>query len=168
MEWHAEDGVRPAFLGNKRLIDGWDVALNLSARVEYACLAVLELAVQFAAATPVSLKRIAEPHDIPTQFLVQILLQLKAAGIVQSSRGVSGGYQLAMPPDQISMGDVVRAVEGTSNLRDPKDPLSNRAGQVLSETWNSLDVQQWQFLDTVTFAQLSRQVSMPLEPMYYI
>lgn len=142
--------------------------MNLSAKVEYACLAVLELAVQHEGAGPTPLKKIAEPHRIPTQFLVQILLQLKAAGLVLSIRGVSGGYQLAMPPDQIRLGDVVRAVEGVTSTRDTHLPQINLAERVLREAWQALDVQQWEFLDSLTFAQLVRRVRAPHEPMYYI
>jgi Rrf2 family cysteine metabolism transcriptional repressor len=143
--------------------------VNVSAKVEYACLALLELAVQHEVAGPTPLKKIAEPHRIPTQFLVQILLQLKAAGLVLSSRGVSGGYQLAMPPDQIRLGDVVRAVEGTTATRDtPESSDTNLAERVLREAWQALDTQQWEFLDSVTFAQLVRRVRAPHEPMYYI
>ena len=68
--------------------------MNISAKTEYACVAVLELALNYGSGQPLQVRRIAEAHGIPSRFLVQILLQLKAAGLVSSTRGASGGYQL--------------------------------------------------------------------------
>ena len=71
----------------------------LSAKAEYASLAMLELAVQYGDPRPVRLADLADKHGIPQRFLVQILLQLKGAGLVSSVRGAAGGYQLARPPE---------------------------------------------------------------------
>ena len=69
--------------------------MRISAKAEYACVAMLELAANYAEPQPVRIKTIAEAQGIPPYFLVQILLQLKTAGLVVSVRGASGGYQLA-------------------------------------------------------------------------
>ena len=74
--------------------------MKFSAKTEYACLAVLELARAFDSDEPVRIRSIAEEHGIPSRFLVQILLQLKGAGLVNSTRGAAGGYQLAKPPGE--------------------------------------------------------------------
>ena len=68
---------------------------SISARTEYACIAMLDLARHSEQPRPVRIRDIAERHGIPSRFLVQILLQLKAAGLVQSIRGAGGGYRLA-------------------------------------------------------------------------
>src|SRR5262245_12784322 len=77
-------------------------SMRVSAKAEYACIAMIELAVNYREPVPVRLKLIAEAHGIPQGFLVQILQQLKVAGLVASTRGASGGYQLGRPPEQIS------------------------------------------------------------------
>ncbi len=61
--------------------------MKLSAKTEYACLAVLELAARYGTGEPVRIRTIADEHGIPSRFLVQILLQLKGAGFVASTRG---------------------------------------------------------------------------------
>ncbi len=61
--------------------------MRISAKTEYACVAVLELAAQYGTGQPVRIRKIAERHDVPPRFLVQILLQLKGAGLVASTRG---------------------------------------------------------------------------------
>ena len=72
--------------------------MHISARTEYACIAVLELASSYDTGEPVQLRRIAAAHGIPSRFLVQILLQLKNAGIVQDEkRGTQVYYNLRCP-----------------------------------------------------------------------
>src|SRR3954452_14365815 len=68
--------------------------MRVSAKAEYACIAMLELAANYGDSQPVRVKSIADHHGIPQRFLVQILLQLKGAGYVTSTRGAAGGYQL--------------------------------------------------------------------------
>ena len=86
-------------------------SVNISSRCEYGCRAVVELAQQAAAAQPVTVEHIAERRHIPEKFLIHILLQLKRAGIVRSIRGARGGYLLARAPEDISLLDIVRAVD---------------------------------------------------------
>src|SRR5947209_11234762 len=83
--------------------------MRVSAKAEYACVAVLELAANYGDAQPVRVKTIADAHGISLRFLVQILLQLKGAGLVVSTRGASGGYHLTRPPE--------RSEEHTSELQ---------------------------------------------------
>lgn len=144
------------------------MALNVSAKVNYACLAMLELAHQHASGKPTQIRRLAETHGIPAQFLVQILLQLKAAGLVCSTRGSCGGYRLSQPPDSISIGDVVRAVEGASNDVTVDDTLSNPTTVVLRQLFRQLDQVVWEAFDTTMLHDLVERVSVSSEPMYYI
>ena len=87
-----------------------------SAKTEYACVALLELALHHNDPTPLRLKAISDKHGISHRFLVQILLQLKSAGLVASTRGASGGYHLGRPPDRITIADIV-------NVIDPPEPM---------------------------------------------
>ena len=87
-------------------------AMKVSAKTEYACLAMLELAARYGSGEPVRIRTIADEHGIPSRFLVQILLQLKGAGFVTSTRGAAGGYQLVKPPEEISLGEVMAVIEG--------------------------------------------------------
>jgi Rrf2 family protein len=86
--------------------------MRISAKAEYACLAVLDLAMSYGSREPVRIKQIAEGRGIPHGFLVQILQQLKGAGYVVSTRGAAGGYQLARPPAAISLAEVLIAIDG--------------------------------------------------------
>jgi Rrf2 family protein len=85
--------------------------MRLSAKAQYACVAMVDLAVNHSDPNPVHLKHIADKHGISQRFLVQILLQLKGAGLVESTRGATGGYLLAKPPSEISLADIVHAID---------------------------------------------------------
>ena len=142
--------------------------MNLSAKTEYACLAVLELTLHHESGQPVRVREIADAHGIPSRFLVQILLQLKGAGLVTSTRGMAGGYRLSRTPQDITLGDVRRVVEGRG-----AEPVSNagrqtRASRTLLATWQRIAATQRELLDGVTFADLAATLREPAESMYYI
>jgi len=99
--------------------------VNRSAKTEYACLAVLELAAKYGAGEPVRVRAIADRQGIPSPFLVQILLQLKSAGVVESTRGSAGGYRLARDPATLSLGEVVAIIEGVTGDRLTGDRLTS-------------------------------------------
>lgn len=84
--------------------------MRVTAKGEYATQAVLHLAMQYP--DVVAIHDIAERHHIPLKYLEQILLELKRGGILESRRGVHGGYTLARAPEKISVGDVLRLVDG--------------------------------------------------------
>lgn len=85
--------------------------MRLSRKSEYACLALVDLAEHYSQGY-VKLADIVERKDIPKDFLVQLLLRLKNAGYVKSLRGVSGGYRLAKPPQEISIAEIIRLMDG--------------------------------------------------------
>src|SRR5581483_5093986 len=97
--------------------------MRISAKAEYACVAMLELAANYSDAQPVRIKAIAEAQGIPQRFLVQILLQLKTAGLVASVRGAAGGYQLARSPQAITLAEVIAAIDDRS--LSPRSALGN-------------------------------------------
>lgn len=84
--------------------------MRISAKGEYAAKAVLYLSLHYPKV--VTIHEVAENHRIPIKYLEHILLALKKAGLVESRRGVRGGYLLARPPQQISVGEVLRVVDG--------------------------------------------------------
>src|SRR5438067_3460620 len=102
--------------------------MKISAKAEYACLAVLALARHGPGATPLRIREISGSYGIPERYLVQILLQLKGAGLVTSTRGASGGYRLARAPDKISLAEVVNLIDRAPAPRpapvaSPRSPL---------------------------------------------
>jgi len=142
--------------------------MKVAAKTEYACLAILELAARYGSGEPVRIRDIAEPHGIPARFLVQILLQLKSAGLVNSTRGAAGGYQLVKSPEEITLGQVMAVIEGaetepTSNLSD-----TTPTAHVLLDAWRKIADVHRQMLASITFAELADQVRRTAEHMYYI
>jgi Rrf2 family protein len=136
--------------------------ITISFRVQYACLAVLELARRRASPRPTRIDEIASEQGIPKQFLVHILLQLKREGILASTRGVGGGYTLAKHPSEVTVGDVVRAVEPT--LTSPETRSNSRAGgnpsdAALFSLWRDVEREAVQVIDGVTFADLLERTS---------
>lgn len=142
--------------------------MNISAKTEYACLAVLELAAQFGSGEPVRLKTIADKHGIPARFLVQILLQLKGAGIVGSTRGASGGYQLIRPPSELTLADVMAVIDGHSATVASAINRPTQASEALLRTWQNVADTQQDMLRGLTYADLVAQLTPEAEAMYYI
>src|SRR5262249_54612008 len=106
--------------------------MRISAKAEYACVAMLELAAKHGEGQPLRVGDIAAPHGIPQRFLVQILLQLKTAGLVASLRGAAGGYQLARSPEKISLADVINVIDRAPEGRPAAPhPTASPATQAL-------------------------------------
>jgi Rrf2 family cysteine metabolism transcriptional repressor len=140
----------------------------VSAKTEYACIAVLELAARHAREEPVRIREIAEAHGIPSRFLVQILLQLKSAGLVQSIRGAAGGYQLARDPEEITLLDVMTVVDAQFGQSATSATRATPTTRVLQRTWKDVAAQQRELLSSITFAGLVERLKGAPEGMYYI
>jgi Rrf2 family protein len=140
----------------------------ISAKTEYACIAVLELATRYDSGEPVRIREIADAHGIPSRFLVQILLQLKSAGLVNSTRGASGGYQLARPPGEISLSDVMSVVDSQSGAIRSYTEVPTATSRVLLHRWQEVARQERDMLNEITFAELVGQLKEQGEGMYYI
>ena len=142
--------------------------MKVSAKTEYACLAVLELAARYGSGEPVRIKTIADEHGIPPRFLVQILLQLKAAGVVASTRGAAGGYQLIKEPADVSLREVMAIIEGQE--ADLKTSVSDRSptGKVLHDAWQEIAGKERVMLESLTYDLLVDRVKRQQEMMYYI
>ena len=117
--------------------------VRISTRGDYACRALLSLALHDKEPGPISVRDIATRTALPQPYLEQILLALKGAGLVKSKRGVGGGYTLARQPDEILLSEILSAVDGPISLGDFGEPHRNGAcdheGQcVLLAIWHSV------------------------------
>ncbi len=133
--------------------------MKISAKAEYACLAVLALARHGPAGPPMRIREISESSAIPERYLVQILLQLKAAGLVVSTRGASGGYHLARPASAISLSEVLTAIEGPDVSSHEQAGSRRTTSRVLDLVWESVRAAERAVLDRTTIAQLAEQSS---------
>jgi len=133
--------------------------VKVSTRGDYASRALLSLSLHSGAGQPTSVKDIAERTGLPPPYLEQILLALKGAGLVRSKRGVGGGYVLARPPEDITLGQVVSAVEGPIVAGDFGEPHQNGAcdheGQcALLTVWADVGEHMRRHLDSFTLADM--------------
>jgi len=130
--------------------------MRLSAKADYALRASLELAT--AGEGHVKAEALARAQDIPLRFLEQILLDLKHAGLVASQRGAEGGYWLAKPPGDISLADVIRAVEGPlANVRGvrPEELEYEGAAASLRDVFVALRANIRAVLEDATLAEVA-------------
>src|SRR5215472_17078558 len=131
--------------------------MRVSAKVDYAVRAGAELAAAYGGG-PVKGDTIAQAQGILLKFLENILLDLKHAGLVQSQRGAEGGYLLAKAPEEISVADVIRAVEGPiANVRGDRPEQVEYAGTAapLRDVWIAVRANLRAVLEVVTLADLA-------------
>jgi Rrf2 family protein len=126
--------------------------MRISAKAEYACLAVIELARSASLGAPKRVRELADAQQLPGRYLIQILLQLKAAGLVHSSRGSVGGYQLARPPSEISVGEVIAAIDGRGK---PLRKSRSEAARGLSDLLDRAGAAAWGVLASSSIADLA-------------
>ena len=149
--------------------------VRVSTRGDYASRALLSLALHADESAPTSVRDIAERTALPQPYLEQILLALKGAGLVRSKRGVGGGYVLARPAQDITLGQIVSAVDGPIVVGDFGLPHENGAcdheGQcVLLAVWADVGEHMRKHLESFTLAEMARRARGgrpalgPLEP----
>jgi Rrf2 family iron-sulfur cluster assembly transcriptional regulator len=134
--------------------------VKVSTRGDYASRALLSLALHADIPTPTSVRDIAERTGLPQPYLEQILLALKGAGLVRSKRGVGGGYVLARRPEEITLGDIVSAVDGPIVAGDfgvpHQDGACDHEGQcVLLAIWAEVGEHMRRHLDGSTLADIA-------------
>jgi Rrf2 family protein len=130
--------------------------MRISARADYAVRAAAELAA--AGEGPTKGDAIAQAQGIPLKFLENILGDLRHAGIVRSQRGADGGYWLARPADQITVADVIRAVEGPlASVRGgpPEDVAYVGAAESLASVWIAVRASLRNVVERVTLADVA-------------
>ena len=135
--------------------------MKISYKSDYALKTLLELALNYNKGV-VSINDLAKKGDIPYKFLEQVLLTLKKGGFVDSKRGMSGGYYLAKSPDNITLGEAIRFIEG------PIEPLICASKKrydeckdfntcVLKDIWRQVYTATSMVIDSITFAELVRR-----------
>lgn len=124
--------------------------MNVSVRCEYALRAVLDLALA-EPGSPVRIADIARRQDVPQKFLETILADLKKQGFLESRRGADGGYLLAKAPESITIGQVIRGIEGSRGGRASAGDASP-----LDFLWARVDESIAQVIDSTDFASLAR------------
>jgi Rrf2 family protein len=131
--------------------------MRISAKADYAVRAALELAAS-PEGQPVKGERLAEAQNIPLQFLEHILLELKHARLIQARRGAKGGYWLARDPAEITVADVIRAVEGPlANIHEhaPEELHYGGPAEKLRDVWVAVRAGLRAVLENVTLADLA-------------
>lgn len=147
--------------------------VKVSTRGDYASRALLSLALHAEHPGPTSVRDLAERTGLPQPYLEQILLALKGAGLVRSKRGVGGGYVLAREPGEVTLGQIVAAVDGPIVVGDFGEPHTNGAcdheGQcVLLAVWEDVGRHMRRHLDSFTLADMVEQArgNQPPAPLH--
>jgi Rrf2 family protein len=128
--------------------------MRISAKGEYAIKAVLDLALHHGPGL-IPIQEIADRQGIPQRYLEQVLLALKRDGLLTSKRGASGGYHLTRAPEDITVGAVLRAVEGNGA---PFEVTGSTRGQDLAGLWEEIAGAVSQVIDRLTFEALAARV----------
>ncbi len=130
---------------------------DLHARVRYALRAAIDLAEHYDGETPVKISEIADRTAVPPKYLVHILLALKRALLVNSTRGPSGGYWLVRPAHTILVSQIVDAVQPRGGKKAPDLEDEVPSDRVINEVWQRAENARKQLLRNLTLAQLLPQ-----------
>ena len=131
--------------------------MRISAKTDYAIRAATELAAS-GGDTWVKTETVAERQGIPLPFLLNILAELRTAGLVQSRRGAEGGYRLAQPAETVAVADVIRAIDGPlANIAGerPEDVEYSGPAVALRDVWVALRATMRSVLEGVTLADVA-------------
>lgn len=137
--------------------------MKISTKVEYACRVLAELARLHGSPQLVQIEHLARIEHVPPNFLAQILSELRNAGLITSRRGIQGGYALARPPDQISLYDIILAIDG--DVLDFSVTQEGRSSRRMREVWTEV---RDSITDTLKRYTLDLLLSKSPEEMYYI
>jgi Rrf2 family protein len=127
--------------------------MRVTLKGDYALKAIFDLTLQ-PQGVPIRIADIAKRQRIPQKFLELILASLKQGGFVESKRGAEGGYMLSRPPDTITVGQVLRYVEGSRGARQRRHQDSD---EPFAEMWRAVDDAISSVVDKLTFAELARR-----------
>ncbi|HVS52336.1 MAG TPA: Rrf2 family transcriptional regulator [Opitutaceae bacterium] len=137
--------------------------MKISVKVDYACRVMAELARLHGSGGLAQIEQLARAEAVPANFLAQILLKLRDHGLIASRRGNQGGYTLARPPEEISLHDILVAVEG--HCLHLSGNFEGRSGRKLKQVWTEIDRALVEKTKSYTLDQL---ISKNLAEMYYI
>ena len=137
--------------------------MKISAKVDYACRVLAELARLHGTSELVQIEHLATVEQVPQNFLAQILSELRNGGLITSRRGIQGGYALARPPDQISVYDIFVAIDGeVLGLNGNHD---GRSGRRMRQVWTEI---RDSLAEQTKHYTLDKLLSKTPEEMYYI
>lgn len=151
--------------------------MKLSTKGRYGSRAMLDLAIHYnETGAPVALSGIAERQGISEEYLEQIFSSLRRSGLVESVRGAQGGYKLGRPADKITVGDILRVLEGSlapvDCVAEGKAPACERYDEcVMNGVWLKLRDAIVNTVDSITLADLveeAHEKQNKSQPMYYI
>ena len=140
--------------------------MQLPVKAHYAVTAALAMAERYAGGDLLTARAISQDQHIPSQFLGQILQQLRTAGLITSTRGSSGGFRLVRSPEAISVAEIVDAVCPTSNCGEFSE--ASRHARVVNEVWQELNQCQRDLMERVTLGHLVEQIVESPQAMFYI
>jgi Rrf2 family transcriptional regulator, cysteine metabolism repressor len=126
--------------------------VRITAKAEYACLALIALARRDREKRPIHIREIAHEEGIPESTLTQILVKLKRAGLVRSTRGSTGGYSLAHPPEEITLGRILLTIDGDNGATRE---LQGSSARVLASVWAEIRATERKLLEQTSIAQLA-------------
>ncbi|MFI5356493.1 MAG: RrF2 family transcriptional regulator [Opitutales bacterium] len=110
--------------------------MKISVKVDYACRVLAEMARLHGTGTLAQIDHLAKLEAVPANFLAQILSELRNGGLIVSKRGIQGGYALARPPDQISLYDIVKVIDG--EFLEFSGNHEGRSGRRIKQVWTEL------------------------------
>ncbi len=143
--------------------------MRVSLRSNYGIMAAVDLAMQ-GGAGPIQAKSIARRQGIPARFLEQVLHTMKKAGLVSSQRGAQGGYVLSRKPSDVSVAEVLEALEGP--ILHMTDSNGRAQGSILlAKVWDRVHEAERHVLEAITIEELAgeqRQIEQQRSPMYHI
>ena len=126
--------------------------MRLHSKSDYACRALESLALHYPNEQPLRIEEIAKHHAISVNYLAQILLELKAKGLIRSQRGKAGGYVLAKPPGKITFGVVIRAIHG--EVIDLPVLAEQQCSAEIKHAWRRFRSAAEAAADSITFEQI--------------
>ena len=136
--------------------------MKITSSIEYATRLMTTLARAYGQA-PLPAERLAETDNVPSDYVSQILVKLRRAGLVNSHRGSAGGYALSRPPAEITLGQVVRAVDGDvfedvcEKYHGGQKDCRHQDGCSISPVWGRLGALVTQYFESVTLASILTQ-----------
>ena len=131
--------------------------MKISAKIDYACKALLELSLHWPAKKPLAMSVIAAKQNIPLQFLTQILITLKQLGYTDSIRGKNGGYRLARSPSKIRLDQLMTDLGNEGFWNDDAESASP-GSRVMESIWHEMDQVVLDHLKTLNFEIICERV----------